>query len=210
MPTIRITITYGSARRSSDGGITRGSSGGASMVMVPLRVAGAGSRRRASKISRLIGSLPLARAACDAGRGSGARPSWASSASARDSVGPGANSDSTDHGIGSRRLASGRGRQRFCARCRPGRLRCRCRSAPRCRRPRTASPQPGCGVARPTVCGEVSGARAPARPGSAVPPAPAPTRSTVRTPSAHRQRRAGQQASANWCWRRPACSSARR
>src|ERR1700759_3197097 len=39
-------------------------------------------------------------AAVRPGRESGARPSWASSASARDNVGPGANNDSTDHGIG--------------------------------------------------------------------------------------------------------------
>src|SRR6202000_312052 len=45
----------GSARRSNDGGITRGSSGGASILMLPLRVTGDGSRRRASKIKRLIG-----------------------------------------------------------------------------------------------------------------------------------------------------------
>src|SRR5581483_4418030 len=33
-------------------------------------------------------------------RESGGNPSWASSASARESVGPGANSDNTDHGTG--------------------------------------------------------------------------------------------------------------
>src|ERR1700751_2724520 len=61
MPTIKSTITTGRARRHIHGGITRGRVGGASMLIVPWRVAGGGSRRRASKISRLIGSPPALR-----------------------------------------------------------------------------------------------------------------------------------------------------
>ena len=55
IPTIRMTIRYGRTRRSNDGGTTRGSSGGGSMVMVPRRVAGGWIRLRCSKISLLMG-----------------------------------------------------------------------------------------------------------------------------------------------------------
>ncbi|SKV26450.1 Uncharacterised protein [Mycobacteroides abscessus subsp. abscessus] len=56
MPTIRITITTGMARRRKEGGTTRGSCGGASTVTVASGTAGGATRRWGSKMRRLNGT----------------------------------------------------------------------------------------------------------------------------------------------------------
>ncbi|BBY32022.1 hypothetical protein MMIN_20030 [Mycolicibacter minnesotensis] len=58
MPTINNTITTGNARCKNDAATNRGNSGGGSTVIAPRSTGGTGNRRRASKIKRLIGSLP--------------------------------------------------------------------------------------------------------------------------------------------------------
>ncbi len=97
MPTINSTITTGRARRNIDGGITRrqfrrrfdadGALAGGRWWQPPAGL----EDQSAHRFSPCAAVRP--------GRESGDRPSWASSASARDSVGPGANNDSIDHGI---------------------------------------------------------------------------------------------------------------